>query len=59
MRQGVAFAILFGLIAVVLLIAAIWTSPAASLSGKLFATFIVVGCAGVGSFLADRGGDDA
>lgn len=59
MRPGAAFALLFGLLAVVMLVAAIWTAPGLDLSGKLFATFIVVGCAGVGSFLADRGRGDA
>lgn len=61
MRPGAAFAGLFGAIAVVLLIAAVWTAPAVDLSGKLFATALLIGCAGVAVFLADRGkgGDDA
>lgn len=58
MRPGAAFAGLFGAVAVVLLIAAVWTSTAASLSGKLFATALLIGCAGVIAFLADRGEGD-
>lgn len=54
MKPGAAFAILFGLLTFVLVIAAIWTADAATLSGKLTGTAFLFGLV---TIVAAAGGD--
>lgn len=55
MRQGLAFAILFGVIAFVALLIALWTASI-DLTPKLAATAAMFGAAGFVAFFADRPG---